>query len=200
VRIGVLASHEGTTLQAVLDAVARRDIPCRVVTVISNNRDSGALQRARKAGVPGFHLSSHTHPDPEALDAAICQTLVDHGAEVVVLAGYMKKVGPRTLARFRGRILNTHPALLPKFGGRGMYGLHVHRAVLAAKERTTGATVHLVDSDYDTGPVIAQCQVPVEADDTPEVLAARVQARERALLVEVLGRIAEGGTRLPTEP
>ena len=195
--VAILASHEGTTLQAVLDACARGVISGRPVVVVSNNRDSGALRRARAAGVPACHLSSVTHPDPNALDAAICQTLIEHGAEIVVCAGYMKKLGPRTLARFRGRIVNTHPSLLPKFGGAGMYGLRVHQAVLAAGERKTGASVHVVDEDYDTGPVIAQCEVAVETGDTPEALAARVQAEERVLLVSVLRRIAEGTLRLP---
>lgn len=198
-RLAVLASHEGTTLQAILDACARGAIPCQVVAVISNNRESGALERARRAGIPAHHLSGQTHPDPAALDAAICQVLVARAVDLVVLAGYMKRVGPQTLGRFPGRILNTHPALLPKFGGAGMYGLHVHRAVLAAGEAVTGASIHLVTDDYDAGPVIAQCRVPVEGGDTPEVLAARVQERERALLVETLGSIARGRIRLPPD-
>src|SRR5262245_30229517 len=101
-KLAVLASHEGTTLQAILDACATGAIPCRVVIVISNNRESGALERARRAGVPAHHLSGQTHPDPTALDTAICQVLVDQGAELVVLAGYMKRVGPHTLGLFRG--------------------------------------------------------------------------------------------------
>jgi len=116
--------------------------------------------------------------------------------DLVVLAGYMKKLGPRTLARFRGRIVNTHPALLPKFGGKGMYGIHVHRAVLAAGEAKTGASVHLVDEEYDTGRVVAQREVPVLAGDTPETLAERVQQHERALLIDVLTRVADGSLGL----
>jgi phosphoribosylglycinamide formyltransferase-1 len=192
-RLAVLASHEGTTLQAVLDACANPAFPWEVVLVISNNADSGALRRARTAGVPAGHLSSRTHEAPEALDRAMCQALCDARAELVLLAGYMKKLGPVTLGAFRDRIVNTHPALLPKFGGQGMYGLHVHRAVLAARERTTGASVHLVDAGYDTGPVVAQVEVPVEPADTAESLAARVQARERELVVEVLARIPATG-------
>jgi phosphoribosylglycinamide formyltransferase-1 len=111
----------------------------------------------------------------------------------------MKKLGARTLAGFRGRVLNTHPALLPKFGGQGMYGLHVHRAVLAAGETTTGASVHIVDEEYDTGAVIAQCEVPVTAADTPETLAERVQERERVLLVDVLARLVDGRIVLPAD-
>jgi len=141
-------------------------------------------------GTTLHHLSSCTHPDPDALDAAIAMTLIDSGAEIVILAGYMRKIGPRTLRAFHGRILNTHPALLPKFGGQGMYGLHVHRAVLAAGDAVTGASVHWVDADYDTGDVIAQREVAVEPGDTPETLAARVQTAERALLVDVLRRLS----------
>jgi len=198
--IAILASHEGTTLQAVLDACTAGAIAGRVVLVISNNADSGALRRARAAGVASLHLSSRTHPDAAALDAAICSALESHGAQVVLLAGYLKMLGPGTLARFAGRVLNTHPALLPKFGGRGMHGAHVHRAVLAAAQRTSGASIHLVDGTYDTGPVIAQVTVPVEPADSVETLSARVQQAERALLVRVLGELASGTRALPVGP
>jgi phosphoribosylglycinamide formyltransferase-1 len=191
-RIGVLASHEGTTLQAILDACAAASISAEVATVISNNGSSGALRRARAAGVPDVHLSSKTHPQPGALDAAIIETLEAARVDVVMLAGYMKKLEPGLLERFRGRILNTHPALLPKFGGHGMYGMRVHEAVLRAGEGETGPSVHLVDAEYDTGRVLEQARVPVEPGDTPESLAARVQERERRLVVGVLGRIASG--------
>jgi len=195
-RIGVLASHEGTTLQAIIDACATGALPAKV-TVISNNRDSGALQRARAAGIVTYHLSSRTHSEAQALDAAICQALVQQEVDIVVLAGYMKKLDSKTLGRFHGRVLNTHPALLPKFGGKGMYGLQVHRAVLGAGETTSGVSVHLVDEEYDAGPVIAQCEVPIAEGDTPETLARRVQEHERALVVDVLARIIDGRIRLP---
>ena len=189
-RLGILASHEGSTLQAVIEACAAGTLAGQVVAVVSNNGEASALRRARSAGIAAYHLSTRTHPDPAALDAAICVALERHAVDLVVLAGYMKLLGPRTLGRFPGRVLNTHPALLPKFGGPGMYGIHVHRAVLAAGESKTGASVHVVTEEYDAGPVIAQCQVPVEPGDTPETLGERVQAQERGLLVEVLGRIA----------
>ncbi len=195
--IAILASHEGTTLQAVLDACAAGTIAARVVLVISNNADSGALRRARSAGVETLHLSSRTHPDPQQLDEAIRRALERHGADLILLAGYMKRLGPGTLERFAGRVLNTHPALLPGFGGRGMYGEHVHRAVLAAAERSSGASIHLVDQAYDTGPVLAQVTVPVERSDTVETLAARVQRAERALVVKVLAEFASGTRKLP---
>ncbi len=191
-RIGVLASHEGTTLQAILDACAAGEIAARVVTVISNNSDSGALRRAHAAAAVGVHLSSKTHPEPGALDAAIILALTEQQVDVVMLAGYMKKLGPALLERYRGRILNTHPALLPKFGGHGMYGMRVHEAVLRAGQTESGPSVHLVDAEYDTGRVLAQAQVPVEPGDTPDSLAARVQERERRLVVTVLGQIAQG--------
>jgi phosphoribosylglycinamide formyltransferase 1 len=197
VNLAVLASHEGTTLQAVLAACAAGTIGARVALVISNNADSGALRRARAAGVETLHLSGRTHPDPRALDSAICAALERHRADLVLLAGYMKRLGPRTLERFAGRVVNTHPALLPRFGGQGMYGARVHEAVLAARERSSGATIHLVEDAYDAGPVIAQVRVPVEAADTVATLAARVQQAERALLVRVLGEFASGTRELP---
>lgn len=196
-RIGALASHEGTTLQAILDASADGSLAARVVAVVSNNSDSGALRRARAAGAEALHLSSKTHPEPEVLDAAITQALVERGVEVVMLAGYMKKLGSQLLSRYQGRILNTHPALLPKFGGHGMYGMRVHEAVLRAGEIESGSSVHLVDAEYDTGRVLAQAQVPVVSGDTPQSLAARVQERERRLVVTVLNQVAKG--ELPLE-
>jgi phosphoribosylglycinamide formyltransferase 1 len=199
-RLAVLASHEGTTLQAVIDACARRALSWEIAIVISNNADAGALRRAREGGIAALHLSSRTHEEPEALDRAICRALRLHQADLVLLAGYMKKLGPVTLAAFRGRLVNTHPALLPKHGGQGMYGLHVHRAVLAAGERTTGVSVHLVDADYDTGPVIAQTEVPVLPGDTADTLAARVQARERQFVVETLAAITAASLPLPGSP
>jgi len=191
-RIGVLASHEGTTLQAVIDAIAERRLPAALSVVISNNRQAGALRRAGAGGIPLAHLSGVTHPDPDALDSALLEALVGARTELVLLAGYRKKVGPSVLARFSGRIVNTHPALLPRFGGQGMYGARVHEAVLAAGERETGVSIHLVEAGYDTGRVLAQCRVPVLPDDSAATLAARVQARERNLLVETLAAFANG--------
>lgn len=195
-RIGVLASGEGTTLQAILDACAAGELPARVVVVISNNGGSGALRRARAAQAAALHLSGKTHPEPGALDAALAEALAEHEVDVVMLAGYMKKLEPLVLARYQGRILNTHPALLPKFGGHGMYGMRVHEAVVHAGEKESGPSVHLVDAEYDTGRVLAQAKVPVLAGDTPADLAARVQERERRLVVDVLGQIARGELKL----
>lgn len=190
-RLGVLASHEGTTLQAVLDAVVDGRLSATVAVVISNNRESGALRRAHAAGVPAVHLSSVTHPDPQQLDQAILESLTNAQVDIVLLAGYLKKLGPRVLEEFGGRILNTHPALLPKFGGKGMYGSRVHEAVLASGDSETGVSIHLVDAEYDTGRVLAQCRVPVVPGDSVADLAARVQAREKEFVVETLAKLAE---------
>jgi phosphoribosylglycinamide formyltransferase 1 len=190
--IGVLASHEGTTLQSLIDGCASGRIPGRVVLVVSNNSTSGALAKARLAGVRALHLSSSTHERPEALDAAMRDALMQVGAELVFLAGYMKRVGPLVLAAFNGRVLNTHPALLPRFGGKGMYGDHVFRAVLDAGEAESGVSVHLVDPDYDTGPVVSQRKLQVLPDDSLETLKARIRSIERELVVETLAQIAHG--------
>ena len=191
-RIGILASHEGTTLQAVLDAIADGRLAAVVAVVISNNGGSGALRRAREAGVPAVHLSSATHPDPDELDREIRAALTSRQVDLVFLAGYMKKLGRHVLRDFGGRIWNTHPALLPRYGGQGMYGRRVHEAVLAAGDTETGASIHLVDAEYDTGRVIAQCRVPVLAGDSVDDLAARVQASERELIVQTLAAQASG--------
>lgn len=191
-KIGVLASHEGTTLQCVLNACADGRIPGTVVVVISNNGSSGALYRARAAGVPAYHLSSVTHPTPDELDAAIAATLAERQVDVVFLAGYLKRLGPSALAAFPGRILNTHPALLPKFGGQGMFGDRVFEAVLASGESESGVSVHLVEASYDTGRVLRQVRVPVAPTDSVQSLKRRVRECEREAVVQVLAAIARG--------
>ena len=195
-RLGILASHAGTTMQAIIDACDEGRLHAEVRVVISNNSRSGALERARTHGIPAYHLSGATHPDPCDLDAAVLERLVGHDVDIVALAGYMKRLGPLVLSRFKGRLLNTHPALLPKFGGQGMYGDRVHEAVLASGEKVSGATVHLVEGDYDTGPVLSQVKVPVLEGDTLETLRDRVQSAERHHYVQALHRIAKGEIKL----
>lgn len=190
--LGVLSSHEGTNLQTIIDACKDGWLHARVRVVLCNNSRAMAIERARREGIPSRHISGRTHPDPDELDAAIASAFEEHGVELVVLAGYMKKLGPRTLDRYRGRILNIHPALLPKFGGEGMYGSRVHEAVLASGDPVSGVTVHLVDEEYDRGPIVAQREVAVLVDDTPESLACRVLEQEHALYPETLQMIATG--------
>ncbi|HVQ11964.1 MAG TPA: phosphoribosylglycinamide formyltransferase [Vicinamibacterales bacterium] len=194
--MGVLASGEGTTLQSIVDACADERVRGQIAVVISNNSGSGALRRARAAGIPAHHLSSVTHPAPQALDAAIEAVLVDGRIDVVVLAGYMKHLGPGTLGAFRGRVLNTHPSLLPKFGGTGMFGDRVFEAVLASGDSESGVTLHLVDEHYDTGAVVRQARVPVCPGDSVASLKARTQECERGLVVQILAAIALGELQL----
>ena len=191
-RLGVLASHGGSNLQAIMDACEQGWLRAQVCAVISNNSGARALERARRSGVAAYHLSGSTHPSAALLDAAICECLERHGVDLVLLAGYMRLLGKGVLERYGGRILNSHPALLPKFGGKGMYGGNVHRAVLAAGEPVTGVTIHQVDARYDHGAVVAQCEVAVAAGDTAAALEERVKRRERRFWVETLSRIASG--------
>jgi len=184
VRVAVLISGGGTNLQTLLDALADSEV-ARVDRVVSSHAAAGALERARRAGVPTTVLA-----DPS--DAA--QLLASLGdAGLVVLAGYLKHVPAPVVARFRLRMINIHPALLPAFGGPGMYGRRVHERVLASGAAISGATVHYVDEQYDQGPIIAQWPVPVRSGDTPETLAARVLAVEHRLLPLVVLELARKG-------
>jgi phosphoribosylglycinamide formyltransferase 1 len=196
-KLGFLASHNGSNLQAIVDACRSGALDAVPAVVVSNNGDSGALSRARLEGIPDYHLSSRTHPDPVELDLAVAQAMQTHSVDVVVLAGYLKKLGPKILADYHGRILNIHPALLPKYGGKGMYGMHIHEAVIAAGDDETGVSIHIVDGDYDTGEIVAQSRVPVEPTDTPQTLAQRVLKREHAFFPEVLQKIVTGEIELP---
>ena len=196
-RVGFLASHGGSGMRASLDGIRAGVIRAEASVVISNNSTAPALGIARQVGLPCYHLSAATNPVPEDLDATIRDTLHRHATDIVLLSGYMKQVGPLTLERFRSRILNTHPGLLPRFGGKGMYGDQVHRAVLAEGVPVTGATLHVVDGTYDHGPLLRQRKVPVLAGDTVETLRERVQAAECLLIVGVLADLAAGRLHLP---
>ena len=182
--VAVLASGGGTNLQSLLDAAAASG-SYRVTRLISNRADAGALDRARRAGITATVVGN-------PVDAAeVTAALGD--ADLVVLAGYLKLVPAAVVARFRWRMINIHPALLPAFGGTGMYGLRVHAAVLASGAAVTGATVHYVDEAFDRGPVIAQWPVPVRSGDTPDALAGRVLAVEHRLLPTVVTELARRG-------
>lgn len=189
-RIAVLASGGGSNLQAVLDYLrALNDRRAGdVVLVASNNPDAGALERARRAGIATAVI---------AVDGAdLDDVLTAHRIDLVVLAGYLRFVPVAVTRRFSGRMLNVHPALLPEFGGEGMYGARVHRAVLAARAEASGATVHFVDEAYDHGAVIAQWRVPVRPSDDEHTLAARVLRAEHLLLPRVVQAVAAGEVRL----
>lgn len=185
-KLGVLASHRGSNFQAILDACSDGRLTATVVIAISNNSQCEALVRAHRSGIETQHISAMTHPSEMQRDDAIKNALVDAGVDLVVTAGYMKKLGPKTLKEFEARIINVHPSLLPKYGGQGMYGDRVHSAVLANGDAESGLTVHLVDSEYDTGTILSQRRVPVLANDSVETLSGRVIKEEHDLLVHTL--------------
>jgi formyltetrahydrofolate-dependent phosphoribosylglycinamide formyltransferase len=191
-RVAVLASGGGSNLQALfdyLDALGARRA-AEVVLVASDRADAGALERAMRHGVTARVLDAHGRT------AGLADLLTDHGAELVVLAGYLRLVPNDVTRAWRGHIVNVHPALLPAFGGPGMYGDRVHAAVLASGARVSGVTVHFVDEQYDRGAIIAQWPVPVLPGDTPPVLAERVLAVEHLLYPRVIQRLAAGAIRL----
>jgi formyltetrahydrofolate-dependent phosphoribosylglycinamide formyltransferase len=187
-RVAVLASGQGSNLQALLDAFRDPAAAARIALVVSNKSGAGALDRARQAGVPAATIAE----DGQDADGLLA-LLAEHGIALVVLAGYLKKVPDKVVAAFSGRMLNVHPALLPCFGGAGMYGRRVHEAVLASGARVTGVTVHLVDEQYDHGRILAQWPVPVRPGDTAATLAARVLEAEHRLLPAVVGAFARTG-------
>lgn len=193
IKIGFLASQRGSNMQAIIEACKQGLVNAEPAVVISNNRDAGALQRAAAEGIAGYHLSVKTEGSEDNLDQAICATLEKHEVELVVLAGYMRKIGETVLKRFRNRIVNIHPALLPKHGGQGMYGMRVHEAVIASGDKETGVTVHLVNEEYDRGKILAQVKVPVLEGESAESLASRVLEAEHRLYVQVIKDICESG-------
>jgi phosphoribosylglycinamide formyltransferase-1 len=193
-KIGVLASGGGSNLQSIIDRSLDKSLAGDVVVVISNNSGAKALDRARRHSITPLHISAVTEGSFEAADERITQELESRCVDLVVLAGYMKKVGPVLLRTYVGRIVNIHPALLPRFGGEGMYGMRVHEAVIASGERESGATVHLVDNAYDHGTILSQVKVPVLPGDTPETLQKRILEKEHEILPRTIQKLAEKWT------
>lgn len=185
-RLAFLASHGGSAARALVQACRAGELGAEALALASNNSRSPALAWAREAGLQTAHLSSAKYPDPDDLDAAIRDFLLGSGADTLILSGYMKALGPRTLGAFAGRVLNIHPSLLPRHGGRGLYGDRVHESVLASGDPESGATVHLVTAGIDEGPVLEQVRVPVLPGDTLDTLKARVQAEEAALMLRAV--------------
>lgn len=194
--LGFLASHSGSNFQAIVNAIKRGDLNANPCVLVSNNSNAFVIERAKREGIPYYHLSSKQFPDENELDQKILETLIKHNVDTVVLAGYMKKVGRRVLSYFHNRVLNIHPALLPKFGGKGMFGRYVHEAVIKSGEKESGCTVHLVDENYDQGKILAQVKVPVFPNDTPESLAERILVEEHSLYPKILQKIANGEIKL----
>jgi len=195
IRIAVLASGRGSDLQAIMDACDRGDIPGAVVVVASDNPKAGALERARRAGIPVIVLAVRSFPKREQFEARLLEALQSYQPDLVCLAGFMRILSPAFVQHFVGRMMNIHPALLPAFGGVGMYGEHVHRAVLDRGVRVSGCTVHFVDDVPDGGPIILQAAVPVGDDDTISSLAEKIADHEHRLYPEAIRLFAEGRLR-----
>ena len=181
-KLAVFISGGGTNLQSLIDSCHDKSLDAEIKAVISNNSKAFGLERARKAGIQAFHISKIKYPDNEKLTSAILEVLQKFDIDLIVLAGYMKLLPSNVVKEYHGRIINIHPALLPKYGGKGMYGMNVHKAVLQAGDSVSGASVHIVDEEYDRGPILIQRQIPVRPDDTPESLAARVLKIEHKIL------------------
>lgn len=195
--IGFLASGNGASARAIVAAIRDGRLAAEPRLMVSNMKAAPALDFARQAGVPALCIP--TQSDPEGADVRLAAALAAHGVELLVLSGYLRRLGPATLARYAGRILNIHPGPLPRFGGHGMYGRRVHEAVLAAGVAESGIVIHLVDEEYDHGPPLARKAVPIAPNDTAETLEARVKAAEPAFYVETLQRIVSGDLRLPSD-
>ncbi len=193
-RVAVLVSGEGTSLENLCEAIDAGRVPARVCAVVASKPDVGGLARAARRGIPAVAVVRKDYDDGARFNDAIHEALAPHDVELVALLGFLSIFEPRE--RYAGRVINVHPALIPAFSGKGFYGARVHRAVIDAGVRVSGATVHFADDQYDTGPILLQEPVPVLATDTPERLAARVQAAERRLVPEAVRLIAEGRVRL----
>ncbi|MCX4302459.1 MAG: phosphoribosylglycinamide formyltransferase [Clostridia bacterium] len=187
INLAVFASGSGTTLQVIIDSIENKKLDAKISVVVSNKPDAYALQRAQKAGIPTYVISSK---GKENIDNELFECLKNYEIDLIVLAGYLRMIGDKLLANYR--IINTHPSLLPKFGGKGMHGMNVHQAVIDSKEKISGVTVHFVNNEYDRGNIIRQVEVEVLPDDDAETLSARVQVAEKIQLVQVLQDFSEG--------
>lgn len=196
IRIGVLASGRGSNLQAIIDACKSGYIPGEVVCVISDNKDAFALERARREGIPAIFCDPSQYKSREEFDAKLVEILKEHDVDLVCLAGFMRILTPTFIDAFRNRIMNIHPALIPAFCGKGMFGLRVHQAVLEFGAKVTGCTVHFVTEEVDLGPIIVQIPVMVREDDTPETLSQRVLKREHRAYPLAIKLFAEGRLKI----
>lgn len=191
INLAVLISGSGSNLQALIDACAKPDYPAKINAVISNRPDAFGLQRAEKAGIPAETIDHTKYANRGDFENVLHNVLGKYNIDLICLAGFMRILTPEFIAKWEGKIINTHPALLPKHGGKGMYGEHVHKAALAAGDKESGVTIHYVIPDVDRGEIILQRRVRVEPNDTHEALAARVLAEEHIAYVEAVRMIAE---------
>lgn len=194
-RIGVLASGGGTNLQSIIDSCERGEIDGDVVVVVTNVPDAYALKRAEKHGIEAYCFPNEG-VSREQHEADVVECLEKHDVDLVCLAGYLRMLTPGMVDRYRGKILNTHPALLPSFGGKGMHGIHVHRAVLDYGVKVSGCTIHVVTAEVDGGPIVLQKAIPVLEDDTPESLQERILKEEHKLYPRAVQLFAQGKVKI----
>lgn len=185
-RITVFASGSGTNFKKIHQAALDNRIPASVTCLICNNPDAGALSYAKKQGIRTCIISPEDYDTGQAFAARLNEFLRSEEPDLIVLAGYLKKIPDSVIEQFPGKIINMHPSLLPKYGGKGWYGMKVHQAVIESKEPVSGCTIHYVTTEYDEGPIIAQKQITVSPDDTPESLASKVQKLEHQLYPQVI--------------
>ena len=193
-KIAVFVSGGGTNLQAIIDRINSGELKnVEIALVIASNDSAYALTRASDNGIPSVVMSAKSYPSSEEWDDAVVNKLKEVGAELIVLAGYLSLLGPKTVKAFSNRIINIHPALIPSFCGKGMYGIKPHEAALARGVKVSGATVHLVNENYDEGPILLQKCVDVLPDDTPEVLQKRIMKEcEQVILPKAISLFAKG--------
>lgn len=189
--VSFLASHGGSAVKQIVSAINNGELNASCGIVITNNKDSEIYRWCTENDIQKRHISGSTHPQEEHKDLAIDQALSAAGTDIVVLSGYMKKIGPVTLKNFEGNILNIHPSLLPKHGGKGLYGDRVHESVLRSGDAETGATVHIINEEYDEGPIVAQHFVSVDDGETVATLKTKVQAIEGPLYVAAIRSLAD---------
>ena len=191
-RVAVFISGSGTGLQAFIDAAKSGILQADIAWVVSSNGKAYGLERAEKAGIETFVFKAKKHSSAQEAGRDLATKLDERGIDYIALAGYLKLLPVEVVRAYPGKIVNIHPALLPRYGGKGMYGHYVHEAVLAAGDPESGCTVHVVDEIYDHGRILEQTKVPVQPDDTPDTLAARVQAEEHKLYPRVLQKLIKG--------
>jgi len=195
-RCTVFASGGGSNFQALIDRKTAGDLNVDFVLLAGNNSNAAAFDRARANNIPTLHIAPSHFENEEAYARQLCAALKNVNTELIILAGYMKKLPPSIISEYRNKIINIHPALLPSFGGKGMYGMNVHRAVLEYGAKISGITVHFVDEEYDMGPIILQKSVPVMDDDDADTLAARVLKAEHENYWRAVEAIAQGSIRI----
>jgi len=195
-RLAFFVSHRGSNMRAIVKSCLQGILAAEPAVLISNNAKSEALSWAIRNNLPNIHLDESNTGSNDNLDRAHLETLKKYGADLIILAGYLKKIGNKVISNYPKRILNIHPSLLPKYGGKGMYGRHIHNAVFDAGEKDTGVTIHLVDHEYDKGPIVSQKRIPILSGDLPSDIGDRVLKEEHIFYVETLEKIFSGEINL----